>query len=42
MQEMADELGAHRAKEFNVGINPAKLGATPCIPPACVAFQPSS
>lgn len=32
MTEMAEELGAHRAKEFNVGINPAKLGAL-CILP---------
>ena len=26
MTEMAEELGAHRAKEFNVGVNPNKLG----------------
>lgn len=26
MQEMADELGAHRAKEFNVGVDARKLG----------------
>lgn len=26
MQEMADELGAHRAKEFNVGVDSKKLG----------------
>ena len=31
LQEMADELGAHRAKEFNVGVNPAKIGA-PRVP----------
>lgn len=28
MQEIADELGAHTAKEFNVGLNPKKLGVT--------------
>ena len=28
MQELADELGAHTAKEFNVGSNAKKLGTT--------------
>jgi hypothetical protein len=29
MTEMAEQLGAHRAKEFNVGVNPNQLGGHP-------------
>lgn len=29
MTEMAEALGAHRAKEFNLGKNPNRLGGCP-------------
>ena len=31
MTEMAEALGAHRAKEFNLGKNPNRLGEGLCV-----------